>query len=184
MDNQNYPNDFGIIPGSYFEQFRQTPHNQFPPHGGGTQGNLPIHGDGGQQGSFPFPGGGQHGGFPLPGGGSHGGFPFPGGGGPGGFPGGQHDGFPSHGGDQQAGAPTTPPPSVIPHESVGLMAVEAGGLRGCLHRFTYIWLNNGRSFWFYPTYIGRTSTAGFRWRRNRWEYYGTDLRRIRSFRCY
>ena len=177
MVNQNYPNGYGSIPGLSYEKFRQTPNdfNSFPPSGGSQQGGFPFPGGGGQ-GGFPPPGGGQQGGFPFPGGGGQGGFPFPGGG--------QHDGFPSHGGDQQAGAPTTPPPSVVPQESMGIKAVDAGGIRGCLHRFTYIWLNNGRSFWLYPTYVGRTSVAGFRWRGYRWEYYGTDLRRIRSFRCY
>lgn len=97
---------------------------------------------------------------------SQGGFPIPGGGG------------------KQTGAPTTPPPSVIPQESVGAFAVDPGAIRRCLFRFTYVWLNNGRSFWLYPTFVGRNSVAGFRWRRNRWEYYGTDLRRIRSFRCF
>lgn len=122
-------------------------------------------GGGGQQ----FPGGGGH---PFPGGSHHGGFPFPGGG---------HQ-FPGGGG--HGGAPTTPPPSVIPQESVGLKAIDPGAIRRCLYRFTFVWLNNGRGFWFYPTYVGRTSTAGFRWRRDHWESYGTDLRRIRSFRCY
>ncbi|HJV17925.1 MAG TPA: hypothetical protein VJ546_11225 [Bacillales bacterium] len=132
-----------------------------------SQGGFPIPGGGGQQGGFPFPGGG----------GQQGGFPFPGGGG-------QQGGFPSPGGGKQTGAPTTPPPSVIPQESVGAFAVDPGAIRRCLFRFTYVWLNNGRSFWLYPTFVGRNSVAGFRWRRNRWEYYGTDLRRIRSFRCF
>ncbi|XJZ27213.1 hypothetical protein ACF5W4_18160 [Bacillota bacterium Lsc_1132] len=146
-------------------QWRQTP-NEFM--------HLPHHG--GQQAGFPFPGW-TDGGSPFHGGAGQGGFPFPGGG---------HgqQGFPFPGGGQQAGAPTTLPPAVIPQESAGIKAVDPGAIRGCLYRFTYIWLNNGRSFWLYPTYVGRTSVAGFRWRRYRWEYYGTDLRRIRSFRCY
>ncbi|MFE8701959.1 hypothetical protein ACFYKX_15260 [Cytobacillus sp. FJAT-54145] len=140
----------------------------------GTQfGGFP----GNQFGGFP----GGFGGFP---GGQFGGFPFPG------FPGTQQPGdFPPSappfgGGD--AGAPTTPPPSFTPQltqQDVSTFAVDPGGIRGCLYRFTYIWLTNGRSFWFYPTFVGRNSIAGYRWRRFRWEYYGTDLRRISSFRC-
>ncbi|MBP2242040.1 hypothetical protein J2Z40_002613 [Cytobacillus eiseniae] len=62
-------------------------------------------------------------------------------------------------------------------------AVDPGAIRSCLRRFTFIWLENGRSFWFFPTFVGRTSVAGWRWRGNRWVFYGTDLNRISSFQC-
>jgi hypothetical protein len=57
-------------------------------------------------------------------------------------------------------------------------------LRGCLFRFTYIWLINGNNFWFYPTFIDRQFVMGFRWRRNRWEFDRINLRRILFFRCF
>lgn len=121
-------------------------------------------------------GGGQQQGFqPPPFGGGQQGFP-PFGGGQQGFP-------PFGGGGQQGGPPSSPPPSYTPQESASLYAVDPGAIRGCLYRFTYVWLNNGSSFWYYPTYVGRDSIAGYRWRGFRWVYYGTDLRRIRSFRC-
>lgn len=146
--------------------------------------------------TFPFPGGGQsqppfgppsqfpsQPGFPFPGGGP-GGFP---GGGPGGFPGGP-GGFPPGGGPGggQQGAPTSPPPAFTPQMSdVSAFAVDPGGIRRCLYRMTFIWLDNGRSFWFYPTFVGRTSVAGWRWRRRQgWVYFGIDLNRIRSFQCF
>ncbi|MGP7818030.1 hypothetical protein [Niallia sp. 01092] len=101
------------------------------------------------------------------------------------FGGGQpsQPGFPGGGGGSEA--PTTPPPSYTPQlqQSAGLFAVDPGSMRRCLYRFTYVWLNNGRSFWFYPTFVGRTSVAGYRWRNFRWVYYGTDTNRIRSFQC-
>lgn len=156
----------------------------FPPQGGSQQAGFPFSGGGGQ--GFPFPGGSGQSGSPFPGGGGQG-FPFPGGGsGQSGFPlpGGGQQGFPGGGAGQQEGAPTTPPPSFVPQESAAVKAVDPGGIRGCLHRFTFIWLNNGHSFWLYPTYVGRTSIAGYRWSGFRWQYYGTDLRRIRSFRCF
>lgn len=116
---------------------------------------------------------------------------FPGGGfGPPGFPGG---GFgppgpppgPPGGGGQQDGPPSGPPPSFTPQmQQATAFAVDPGAIRGCLFRYTYVWLQNGNSFWFYPTFVGRTSVAGWRWRRWRWTYYGTDLRRIRSFQCF
>ena len=80
--------------------------------------------------------------------------------------GGGQQGFPHMGGGQHhGGAPSTPPPSHTPHESVSAFAVDPGAIRGCLYRFTFVWLNNGRSFWFYPTFVGRDSVAGYRWRR-------------------
>lgn len=89
------------------------------------------------------------------------------------------------GGQQQQGAPTSAPPSFVPQrQSVGVFAVDPGAIRGCLFRFTYVWLNNGNAFWFYPTFVGRRSTSGFRWNGFRWTYYGTDLERISSFQCF
>jgi hypothetical protein len=142
---------------------------------------IPDRFGGGQQPGFQLPpfGGGQQPGFQPPpfGGGQQPGFqPPPFGGGQQGFP-------PFGGGSQEGGPPSSPPPSYTPQESPSLYAVDPGAIRGCLYRFTYVWLNNGSSFWFYPTYVGRDSIAGYRWRGFRWVYYGTDLRRIRSFRC-
>ena len=95
-------------------------------------------------------------------------------------------------GGGQGSPPSSPPPNFTPQmqqsQSFGggpsTFAVDPGAIRGCLFRNTYVWLENGRSFWFFPTFVGRTSVAGWRWRQWRWEYYGTDLRRIRSFRCF
>ncbi len=112
-----------------------------------------------------------------------------------GYPPGQQPGFP---GQQpgfqpgapgqppsQAGPPTTPPPSTIPQQSqVQLFAVDQGAMQGCLYRFTYVWLNNRQSFWFYPTFVGRRSVSGYRWTGFMWVYFGIDLRRIESFQCF
>ncbi|QBP42324.1 transporter [Paenisporosarcina antarctica] len=120
---------------------------------------------------------------------------FPGQGPPSGFPGqGPPPGFPGQGrppgGQSSSGPPTGPPPSFVPQQpaeargGAQIFAVDPGAIRGCLFRFTYVWLRNGRSFWFYPTYVGRQSIAGFRWNGRRWNYYGTDLNRITSFQCF
>ncbi|GAA0441372.1 MULTISPECIES: hypothetical protein [Virgibacillus] len=127
-----------------------------------------------------FPGGGPPGppGFPGgPGGGPPGlpGFP----GGPGGGPPGP-PGFP--GGPGQA--PTSPPPSFVPQKTQAkTFAIDPGGIRFCLYRYTYIWLRRD-SFWFYPTFVGRNSIAGFRWTGFGWVYFGIDLDRIESFQCF
>jgi len=122
----------------------------------------------GQPGGFP----GQPGGFP----GQPGGFP----GQPGGFPG-QPGGFPG----QSGGQPTSPPPSFTPSQpSATLFAVDPGAIAGCRFRNTFVWLNNGESFWFFPTFVGRHSVAGYRWFGFFWAYFGIDTNRIRSFTCF
>ncbi|MCT1577480.1 hypothetical protein M3E13_14420 [Oceanobacillus kimchii] len=103
---------------------------------------------------------------------------FPGGG----FPGG---GFPGGGGQDGQQAPTSAPPSFTPEKpAFQTFAVDPGGIRRCLFRFTYIWPERGRGFWYFPTFVGRNSIAGFRWSGFRWVYFGMDLGRIESFQCY
>lgn len=159
--------------------------NQFPfPQGpGGPQGFPPIEGQQFRNPQFPGsmmpPFGNQQ--FPgniFPPFGQQQGPSFPPSFPPGRPPGGQQ------GGGQQ-GAPTSPPPSFVPQrQSVGVFAVDPGSIRGCLFRNTYVWLNNGNSFWLYPTFVGRRSVSGFRWNGFMWTFYGTDLERISSFQCF
>lgn len=61
---------------------------------------------------------------------------------------------------------------------------SARDFRGCINRFTYIWLFNGNNFWFYPISIGRNTIEGFRWRRNRWEYDRIFINRILFHLCF
>ncbi|WP_181397674.1 hypothetical protein [Gracilibacillus dipsosauri] len=117
------------------------------------------------------------------------------------FPGGGFPGFPGFPGSGQGqappgpppqaapgGAPLGPPPQQIPQQPQALggpqvKAVDPGGIRGCLYRYTYIWLNRFQGFWFYPTFVGRRSVAGYRWTGFNWIYFGIDLERIDSFTC-
>ncbi|GAB3046497.1 hypothetical protein [Virgibacillus ainsalahensis] len=100
----------------------------------------------------------------------------------GGFPG--QPGGPFPGGGQTGGPPNTPPPPFTPEQAqFQTFAVDPGGIRGCMYRFTYVWLRRD-SFWFYPTFVGRDSIAGYRWQANRWVYFGIDLGRIESFQCF
>ncbi|MBD7908891.1 hypothetical protein H9659_11160 [Sporosarcina sp. Sa3CUA8] len=92
---------------------------------------------------------------------------------------------PGGGGNQQS-APTSPPPSQTPaYPDQQLMRVDPGGIRGCMFRYTYIWTSRNRGFWFFPTFVGRTSVAGFQWNNQwrRWVYTGIDLDRIDAFTC-
>lgn len=171
------PNQFAFYP--YNQQQSQRNISIPLPIGGGATINFPSIGGGASptQPSFPPIGGGAipGGQFPPPP------PPFP--------PGGPSDHHGGGGGQHQGpdqGPPTTPPPAYTPQlqqSGVQTFAVDSGSMRPCLHRFTYIWLNSGRGFWFYPTFVGRQSIAGYRWRGNRWMYYGTDTNRIRSFQC-
>lgn len=91
------------------------------------------------------------------------------------------------GGQQGPGAPppTAPPPQFTPQQpSASPLAVDPGAISGCLFRNTFVWLNNGEGFWFFPTFVGRTSVAGFRWNGRFWMYFGIDLRRIQTFTCF
>jgi hypothetical protein len=69
-------------------------------------------------------------------------------------------------------------------QSASLLAVDPGGIRRCVFRNTYIWMNNGSQFWFFPVFVGPTSIAGFRWTGLFWMYSGFDLRSIQSFTCF
>lgn len=63
-------------------------------------------------------------------------------------------------------------------------AVDPGAIRFCRYKFTYIWLENGRSFWVWLIFVGRDSIAGYRWRRGNWSFWGTDIRNVDSFTCF
>ncbi|WP_233880106.1 hypothetical protein [Virgibacillus halodenitrificans] len=165
------------LPGYMLNQIFGGGQQQYPGSPGGFPGTPPPGFPGQPGGSFPgYPGGG----FPGQPGGSFPGYPgggFPGQ--PGGFPGGG-----SPGQQPSEGPPSSPPPSFQPTQpQVQLYAVDPGGIRGCLYRYTYIWLRRD-SFWFYPTYVGRRSIAGYRWQGYRWVYYGIDLDKIESYQCY
>lgn len=104
-----------------------------------------------------------------------------------GIPGGQIPGggfFP--GGVQ--GPPQTPPPAFVPQmpgaPGISPQAVDPGAIIGCRNRFVYIWQTNGDQYWAYLTFVGRRSAAGYRWFRNRWVYFGIDLRMIARFFCF
>ncbi len=60
---------------------------------------------------------------------------------------------------------------------------DVNRLRRCLFRYTYIWLNNGNDFWFYPVALSGGFLAGFRWRNSRWRFETLNIRRIAFFQC-
>ncbi|KIL76472.1 hypothetical protein [Bacillus badius] len=173
MDYRDYYHYYSAFPPEENRMFEAETLYDFSPdprQGQGFQGGWPPGFPSGQQpvGPMGFPSS-QQPGFGTPG-----------------FPSTPPPGTPG-GGAQQGGPPSSPPPAFTPQlQQTGAtpFAVDPGGIRGCLYRYTYVWMEGGRSFWFYPTFVGRNSVAGWRWRNGRWVYYGTDLRRIRSFQCF
>lgn len=86
---------------------------------------------------------------------------------------------------QQGQAPLAPPPQFIPQQpAASTFAVDPGAISGCLFRYTFIWPRQGQGFWFYPTFVGRRSVAGFRWNGFFWTFSGLDLRQINQFSCF
>jgi len=62
--------------------------------------------------------------------------------------------------------------------------ISALSMRGCIGRFTYVWLRNRQEFWMFPIQVGRNSVIGFRWdRRHGWTYIAISLNRIDFFTC-
>lgn len=70
-------------------------------------------------------------------------------------------GFPQFPG--QPGPPPysqAPPPAFIPQQqSASTFAVDPGAISFCLFRNTFIWLNNGARFWYYPIFVGPRSVC-------------------------
>ncbi|PIC56593.1 hypothetical protein CSV80_13865 [Sporosarcina sp. P12(2017)] len=175
QQHQGWP---GGYPG-YPPPNQQNP--QWPPSYPGHQQGYPPQHQPGYPSQPGYPGYPQQPTYP-----GHSGYP--------GHPGqhGQHGHHQEHhhhgqpGGQPQQSAPTSAPPSQIPsYPDAQLRAVDPGGIAGCLYRYTYVWTSRNKGFWYYPTFVGRTSIAGYRWdpRHYRWEYYGLDLQKIDSFRC-
>ncbi|MCY8864699.1 hypothetical protein MOE08_06080 [Bacillus spizizenii] len=135
-------------------------------------------------GSGPGIGGGAVPGFGGGSGPGIGGGAVPGFGGGPGIGGGAVPGF--------GGAPQGPPPSKKPAkpkkpqspQGVAYL-VEPVAIQPCLFRFTYVWLTNGSSFWFYPIILGRRSVGGFYWdsSRRRWAYFALDTNLIDVVSC-
>lgn len=95
-------------------------------------------------------------------------------------------GFPGQPG-APVGPPSGPPPAFTPtlqQQQIGVLAVDPGAISRCLYRYTYVWLTNRQQFWFFPTFVGRFSVAGYRWTGFFWVYFGIDTRSIQSFQCF
>ncbi|MCE5172904.1 transporter [Paenibacillus profundus] len=70
-----------------------------------------------------------------------------------------------------------PPPAFVPAKPAVSYIVD------CLYQYTYVWLWNGDSFWFYPTRVEYGAVSGYRWNGLFWIYYDIDPRFINAVSC-
>ncbi|GIP38517.1 hypothetical protein J31TS4_17970 [Paenibacillus sp. J31TS4] len=78
------------------------------------------------------------------------------------------------------GSPAQPlpaPPPFIPQVPTGTYIID------CLNSFTYVWLWNGESFWFFPTRVAYEGASGYRWNGLFWFYDVIDPALIRAVSC-
>lgn len=73
--------------------------------------------------------------------------------------------------------PTSPPPAYIPPKPAVSYTID------CLNQYTYVWLLNGNSFWFYPTRVEYGEVSGYFWNGAYWLFYGIDPRLIEAVAC-
>lgn len=81
--------------------------------------------------------------------------------------------FPQEG----AMVPQSPPPSYRPSKP------SVSYITDCQYQYTYVWLNNGEQFWFFPTRVEYEGITGYRWNGAFWTFYGIDSRLIDAVAC-
>ncbi|MFF2794486.1 transporter [Lysinibacillus xylanilyticus] len=74
--------------------------------------------------------------------------------------------------------PQSPPPNFKPTKPSVSYVID------CVYQNTYVWLRNGREFWFYPTRIEMGEVSGYRWNGAYWAFYGFDEGLIDAVACY
>ncbi|MCH7322158.1 hypothetical protein LZ480_09670 [Solibacillus sp. MA9] len=93
---------------------------------------------------------------------------------------------PPMGGNTQM--PTGAPPNFTPAMPMSTSRsgsyTGSSGIRRCIYRNTFIWLRNGNSFWFFPTFVTRNVVLGFRWGRFGWQYSTINRDSILTFQCF
>ena len=80
----------------------------------------------------------------------------------------------------QGGAPRKSPPNYIPVHSSKFKNVGYDLLSSNIFSNVFLWLNNGQSFWFFPTFVGRRIISGFRWHVDRWFFISLSINSIDS----
>lgn len=91
-------------------------------------------------------------------------------------------------------SPEIPPPNLVPLKDKGKAEgntkipgkniIAPSSLNHCLFKFTYIWLDNGLSFWSKPVAITNESVFAWVWNGVSWNYINIYLYLINTFLCY
>jgi len=79
--------------------------------------------------------------------------------------------------------PRTAPPNYIPNPATAHHPSSHVEIERCLYGHSYLWLQNNQQFWFFPTFVGESSIAGYRWINRDWVYKGFGLDMIEGFYC-
>ena len=77
--------------------------------------------------------------------------------------------------------PPGPPPAHTPSKKNA--STTKSSLKPCLFKYTHIWPKRGNPFWAWITYVERNTISGYRWYRNRWAYFGMNIKQIDNFIC-
>lgn len=75
--------------------------------------------------------------------------------------------------------PPSPPPNYEPENTC--LEAHPKFLKNCLHTYIFIWLTDGRSYWFYPTGFDKDMLSGYVWNRPGWAHVQFEWRQIECF---
>ncbi|MCL2168764.1 MAG: hypothetical protein FWB74_01905 [Defluviitaleaceae bacterium] len=81
----------------------------------------------------------------------------------------------------QGSIPRTAPPQHIPKAHLARPGHDA--IQSCLYKNTYLWLNNHQQFWFFPTFIGKSSICGYKRINDDWQFMGFGIEMIEKLYC-
>lgn len=79
--------------------------------------------------------------------------------------------------------PQNPLPGYIPKLPAAVRPIDISTISPCAHKYTYLWLKNGESFWAYIVYVGKRAVSGWRNIGGRWKQFGLHLKQIKNFIC-
>lgn len=75
--------------------------------------------------------------------------------------------------------PPSPPPDFQPGYSY--LEPRADHIKNCMYSYIYVWLEDGQSFWMYPTVVDEEYINGYIWNKPLWTYYEFEWPAINSY---
>lgn len=77
--------------------------------------------------------------------------------------------------------PCGPPPSGRPSSSCAMGCEDARLFYKFTHCLSYVWLENKREFWIYPTHFTRNSVYGYVWNGHIWREYSFKRKLMKTY---